>query len=133
MGRIFETTSKIAPRMMLDSNILIGYLNGDAAIIEKTQNWRSAGTVLFVSHVSVIEALSLPALSVEQVIEIERFLNDFIVIPIDMVISRKAAELRRLHALSVPDAVVAASAMVNRLRLVTRDKKLSKLFSAVLI
>ena len=118
---------------MLDSNILIGYLNGDAAIIATTQKWRTNGTVLFISHVSVIEALSLPALSVEQIVEIEQFLSDFIIIPIDMIISRKAAELRRVHDLSVPDAIVTASAQVNRLQLVTRDKKLLKLFSALSI
>jgi len=110
--------------MVLDSNVLIGYLNGDVAIRDALHAWRETGTVLFISQVSVIEALSYPALDAHEVKDIELFLGDFIAIPIDMEICRRAAELRRIHKFATPDAIIVASAMVNGLPLVTRDRKM---------
>jgi len=110
--------------MILDSNILIGYLNGDKKIVSALQTWRDAGALLFVSSVSAIEALSLSTLTQTDAREIERFLDDFIIIPVDMRIVSMAGELRRAYRLEVPDAAIAATAAVNNLSLVTRDKKL---------
>ncbi|MEK9154304.1 MAG: hypothetical protein AAB798_02425, partial [Patescibacteria group bacterium] len=68
--------------MILDSNILIGYLNGDERIIATLQTWRESGTVLFISATSAIEVLSLSSLTSDDVAGIEKFLDDFIVIPV---------------------------------------------------
>ena len=43
---------------------------------------------------------------------------------LDMTICRLAGELRRLHKLTVPDAMIVASAHISNLPLVTRDKKM---------
>lgn len=118
---------------MLDSNILIGYLNGDGHIISALQSWRSAGRVFFISHASVIEVLSLASLTSAQIARIENFLSDFIVISLDMDISRRAAALRRAHKLSLADSIIVASAESNNLPLITRDKTLQKLFSTIAV
>ena len=110
--------------MILDSNILIGYLNGDKDIIAALQTWRDSGTVLFISSVSAIEALSLSTLTRADVAEVDAFLSDFIIIPVDTRIVPVAGELRRGYRLSVPDAAIVATAIENRLSLVTRDKKM---------
>jgi len=110
--------------MILDSNILIGYLNGDKDIIATLQAWRESGAVLFISSVSAIEALSLSSLAPADVATTENFLSDFIVVPVDMQIVRTAGALRRAYRLSVPDATIIATAAVNNLPLVTRDKKM---------
>lgn len=110
--------------MILDSNILIGYLNGDADIISALQAWRESGAVLFISPVSAIEALSLASLSPGDVIYTENFLGDFILVPIDTRIIRMAGALRRGYRLNVADATIVATAAANNLPLVTRDKKM---------
>jgi hypothetical protein len=110
--------------MILDSNILIGYLNGDRSIISALQAWRENGAVLFISSVSAIEALSLSSLAPADVIVTENFLSDFIVVPVDMQVVRTAGALRRAYRLSVPDAAIIATAVTNNLPLVTRDKKM---------
>ena len=110
--------------MLLDSNILIGYLNGDPIIGSTLRSWREAGAVLFISHISVIEILSYPTLSAQEIVAIEDFLSDFIVIPLDMQVSRHAAEIRRLYKLLTPDAIIVGSAIANNLPLATRDKKI---------
>lgn len=110
--------------MILDSNILIGYLNGDVSIVSALQTWRDCGAVLFISPVSAIEALSLASLSTDDVITTENFLADFIVVPIDTQIIQTAGALRRAYRLNVPDATIVATAAANNLPLVTRDKKM---------
>ena len=110
--------------MILDSNILIGYLNGDKDIVFALQAWRDSGAVLFISSISAIEALSLSTLTQVDALKIEDFLADFIVIPVDMQIVRTASELRRAYRLDVPDAAIVATAVINKVPLVTRDKKL---------
>ena len=123
MGVAVEEVAQTAS-MILDSNIVIGYLNGDESIRSVLHVWREAGTVLFISHISVVEALSSPALFHDDIVRVERFLSDFIIIPLDMDISRRAAALRRSHKLGVPDAIIVASALANHLPLATRDKKI---------
>ena len=119
--------------MILDSNILIGYINGDEKIRTALYAWHESGTVLFISHVSVVETLSRAALTADDISRIESFLNDFIIIPIDMEIARYASALRRTHSLALADALLVATAHVSHVQLVSRDKKLQKLFSAVAI
>lgn len=113
--------------MILDSNIVIGYLNGDESIRDGLHVWRESGRVFFISHISIIEALSLSTLTSAQIGDIKNFLGDFVVIPLDMQVSLAAAESRRIHNLSLADSIIAAAARVNNLPLVTRDKKLRSL------
>ena len=110
--------------MVLDSNILIGYLNGDGSIISALRAWRDSGVVLFISAVSAIEALSLASLAPSNLAAIENFLQDFVLIPVDTRVITTAGELRRNYRLSVPDAAILASAVVNNLALATRDKQM---------
>ncbi len=124
VGKTHERIRETIPSMILDSNILIGYLNGDARIIATLQTWRESGTVLFISATSAIEVLSLSSLTSNDVAGIEKFLDDFIVIPVDMRLIGIAGHLRRAFRVSVPDAAIVATAITNHLPLVTRDKKL---------
>lgn len=118
--------------MILDSNILIGYLNGDERIIATLQSWRISGSVLFISSTSAIEVLSLSTLTQADTLAIEHFLNDFIIIPVDMHIATTAGALRRTYRLSVPDAAIVATAIINNLPLVTRDKKMRSVHGVML-
>src|SRR3989344_3357125 len=110
--------------MILDSNILIGYLNGDESIISTVQAWRMSGAVLFASTVSATETLSLSTLTPDDIPTVDGFLADFIIIPVDLHIARVAGALRQKHRLSVPDAIIVATAVTHNLPLATRDKKI---------
>lgn len=113
--------------MILDTNILIAYLAGEIKVVQALLAWRASGAPLFVSAISVTETLSHAPLRSEEIIVIERFLNDLIIIYPDATIIRLAAELRRMHTLSLPDAYITASAMTQHVPLITRDKHLLKL------
>ena len=56
---------------------------------------------------------------------IQLFLKECQVLLIDERIEVRATQLRRSGLLKLPDAIVAATAVVNDLRLLTLDKKLA--------
>lgn len=49
--------------MLLDSNILIGYLNGDEIITLNIQNYKAEERILFISAITVTEVLALASLT----------------------------------------------------------------------
>jgi len=114
-------------RYLLDSNILIGFLNDDKKII----NWilerkREDKLSLNISFISKIEVLGFKELKDDQVDELEKFLNTFYMLYLSDEIINLSAALRRKVSLPLGDAVVAASAISNKLILVTNDKVLIK-------
>ena len=112
---------------LLDSNILIDLLNGR----EETYSWimdqRKAGSILSASFISKVEVLSLRDLKDSQIKQIKDFLNTFEIHRFisDDILDTTAA-LRRKKLLTLGDAMIAATAIVGRMTLVTNDKKLLK-------
>ena len=114
-------------RYLLDSNILIGFLNGDKKIAdwiweEKKENKFS----LNISFIGKIEVLICKNLKDNQINDIEAFLNSFYMTYLNDEIINLSAALRRKEILSLGDAVIAATAISNKLILVTNDKILAK-------
>lgn len=114
-------------RYLLDSNILIGFLNGDKKIADwiwekKKENKFS----LNVSFIGKIEILSHKGLKDNQINDLEAFLNSFNMIYLNDEIINLSAALRRKGILSLGDAVIAATAISNKLILATNDKILVK-------
>ncbi len=118
--------------ILLDSNIIIGYLNGDTRVVETLDGLIRERRALFVSPVSIAEALCLPEATGENLIAIEQFLDGFIVIEPDKTIAKMAASLRRKHRLDIPDAFIVATAAVHSIPLATRDKRMRSVPGIVL-
>ncbi|MEK9154392.1 MAG: PIN domain-containing protein [Patescibacteria group bacterium] len=110
--------------ILLDSNIVIGYLNGDQHIVDTLDALVRNRVALFISPVSIAEALCLPDATGEKLATIEEFLDGFIVIDPDTAIAKLAASLRRSYKLDIPDAFIVATAMERSIPLATRDKKM---------
>ena len=110
---------------LLDSNILIDILNGREETYFWIMNQRKSGSILSVSFISKVEVLSLGGLKDIQIKQIKDFLNTF---EINRFISNDildtAAALRRKKLLTLGDAMIAATAIVGRMTLVTNDQKL---------
>lgn len=103
---------------LLDSNILIDYLNGlapAAEIIGKAQATN-------ISRVSWIEVL-VGAESLEQSAALRTWLARFTIIEIDAVIAERAIEIRQTYRLRLPDLLIWSSAQVNGLILVSRNTR----------
>lgn len=117
--------------ILLDSNIVIGYLNGDAAIIEKLDAFVRERRALFISLITVSEALCLPEAG-GNLATVEQFLDGFIIIEPDKEIAKIAAAIRRRNKLDIPDAYIVATAITRNIPLATRDKKMRSVPGIVL-
>jgi len=81
----------------------------------------------FVSAISEIELLSYPRLDTETEARIRSLLSSLTVIELVPAIKVEAIRLRRRHSVKVPDAIIAATAIVFDLELLTADQRLSRL------
>ena len=117
--------------MLLDSNIVIGYLNGETEIIKALNALKTDHQALFISSITIAEALSFSSVTSDKQLIIEQFLDGFIVIQPDKEIAKIAASLRREHGLDIPDAFIAATAMVHHIPLATRDKKIQAISNVI--
>jgi len=119
--------------MVLDTNILIAYLNGEPAVIDTLCRWRREGRALLISSISFAEVLALPALAPSDLRVVTRFLRTFLSVPFDDHLAETAATLGRLHGLKLPDAAIAATAAVHALPLVSRDRVFRRVVQIELI
>ncbi|MBK9731492.1 MAG: PIN domain-containing protein [Chitinophagaceae bacterium] len=106
---------------LLDTNILIGYYteNLPESIMEFVE--RVIKNSFNISFVNRLEVLGYPQLTKEQIADLETsFLNadEFWV---DDIIISKAILVSRAYNLRAADAIIAATAIVNGLHLVTND------------
>ena len=112
--------------MVLDTNILIAYLNEDARAIGAVNDWFSRHVALFISAVTYAELLALPEASPADLARIRDFLGYFVMVDVDKNIAETTATLKRKYKFKFPDAAIAASAIRTRSALVTRDRVLRK-------
>lgn len=112
---------------LLDSNILIDFLNGRKETYSWVMEQRRLGSALSVAFISRVEVLSMTELKDSQIKQIEDFLDTF---SVDLFLSKSvlttAAALRRKKLLTLGDAMIAATAIVGNMTLVTNDKRLVK-------
>lgn len=113
--------------MLLDSNILIACLAGDANVKGFVLSSRVQRVSLFISVITIAELTSLSSLTNTDLVRILSFADEFPVLQVDRGIAETAGQLRRTYRLALPDALIAATALVRGFPLVTRDKKLLRL------
>ena len=110
---------------LLDSNILINFLNGNKKEVNWIKNEKSKDSSLGFSLISRIEVLSLPKLKEEEIFQMEQFLSllkqtymgdDVVVL---------ASALRRNLNLTLGDAIITATAISYKAIFVTNDKLLA--------
>ena len=111
---------------LLDSNILIGYLNGDKKVVDWIFSQKTASAFLCISFVTSIELLSLKTLKDSDIDDIDKFLGSFSEVSINKEITQLSSALRRKNIVTLGDAIVTATAISKKYILVTNDKVLVK-------
>lgn len=112
--------------MVIDTNILIAYLDGQKDVVEAIQTWKSRSP-LFISSLSRIEMLALAKLTSTEIEEIKAFLENFISVPVDDRLAETAAAYRRNYKFGLADAIIIATATDKQLPLASRDKQFQKI------
>lgn len=105
---------------LADTNMLIDYLENKLPenSIELIDN-----IAIQLSVISRIEILAWQKASDEQIKILSDFISASTVFSLDEYVIIKSIEIRKTYRLKLPDAIIAATAVVNDLILLTRNKK----------
>ena len=104
---------------LIDTNIIIYYLEGEQAAVSFLQNNRGK---LAISSITWMETLSYPFSSDEEQV-VRTFLQEYRLIEISSPVMELTVEIRRKKKMKLPDTIIAASAVHHDLILVTRNIK----------
>jgi len=113
--------------LLLDTNIIIGFLGGHEWAVSFVRASTSSGAAFAVSQITRMELLSLPGMTAAEEERVGGFLSNVDVVGLSEAVERRAIGLRRAQRLKLPDAIIAATAMESGRTLVTCDAKLAKL------
>lgn len=106
---------------VLDTNSVIYYLNADSCM----NDYRNCS--FCISDITEIELLSYPKIEKQEEEKIKSFLSTCKTINIDYDVKNEAIFIRRNFKTKLADSIVAASAVVYGLPLITADKGFKKI------
>jgi predicted nucleic acid-binding protein len=108
----------LAPGLLLDSNVLIDVLRGEAQALAWIESHGSAAAISVISWMEILVGCQ-PA----EAEAVEQWLGGFRRLELSQAIAAEAVSCRRSLALKLPDAVILATARCHRLQLVTRNTR----------
>ena len=109
-------------RIVLDSTAVIKYLQNELTLDDIGGN----GCERYVSVITRMEALSYPDITPEEEQRTLDFLSACIVIPLNRQVEKEAIQLRRSIKRRLPDSIVAATAVILGITLLSHDPHLVK-------
>jgi predicted nucleic acid-binding protein len=106
--------------VLLDTNVLVYHVAGDPGatkFLDETIARRS----FCLSILSMIEFLGWHGHTDEEFVECKELIELATILPVSKEVADKAIELRRVKRIKLADAVIASTAIVNNLSLVTKN------------
>jgi predicted nucleic acid-binding protein len=107
-------------RFLIDTNVLIYFLNGNAPSDDELLSTLLENDFA-ISTITLVELLSWKLLSKNDVNQVIKNLEGVKIISVNTDTSIKAAELRRIFQIKLPDAIIAATCLMEGLTLLTND------------
>jgi len=105
-----------------DTNTVIYYLQQQFPIAgEKFMDEIAAKEPPTISVITEIELLCWKTATEKDLNVLRSFINDVLVIELEQSIKEKTANLRKTYKIKLPDAIIAATALVYNLTLITRN------------
>lgn len=104
-------------KYLIDSNIIIYHLNGNKAV---TSFLRQNITQCAISQITYLEVMSF-AYSETEANAVKQFLDQFSLIDVTKPITLACIKNRQIKKIKVPDNIIAATAQVHELTLVTHN------------
>jgi predicted nucleic acid-binding protein len=116
--------------IFIDTNVIINYFKAEPRAVNFFEKYKNKNNFV-ISIITKIELTSYPNLIEEELLKIEKFLKEFIIIPVDENIASICSYLRRKYKTKLGDAIIAATAIYYNSSLLTfntRDfKKIKEL------
>ena len=108
----------MAGQYLIDTNSVIDYLDNKlpangANLLDKEE--------LDISVITRMELLAWPNAEEEQISVLSQFINSVVTRSLDEPVILKGIEIRKEYRIKLPDAIIAATALVYNLSLVTRN------------
>ena len=105
-------------RYLMDTNTVIEFLGNklpqkSAVFLENIPT--------YISIITRIEVLGWLNATKEQITALQSYINTTSIYPLDEIIILKTIELRQQHRIKTPDAIIAATALVYNLTLLSRN------------
>jgi predicted nucleic acid-binding protein len=110
-------------KFLIDTNIIIYYLDNripDSQLSTLESIFKSSFNI---STITKIELLGWHRINNEIKSKVESFLSRANVIYINSQIENKAIEIKQINKIPIPDAIIAATAIINNFTLTTRNRK----------
>jgi predicted nucleic acid-binding protein len=109
-------------RWLLDTNVVIDAFAGRADTVRVIRSARAAALDwIGYSAVTRLEVLGFPGLTAADELGLRNLLGQFSEAPIDAAVIERAIEIRKTVRIKIPDALVAATALIYGANLVTRN------------
>ncbi|RYE09602.1 MAG: type II toxin-antitoxin system VapC family toxin [Sphingobacteriaceae bacterium] len=108
------------PQYLIDTNVIIDYLenklsNSGLAVINEALDTKCS-----ISIITKIELLVFNA-PAEHYQLLKNFINDVEIIDLTSAVADRTIAIRKLYKIKLPDAIIAATALVHKFALVTRN------------
>ncbi len=111
-------------KYLWDSNIVIYYLKQQfPQVVEKIVDNLANESQTAISFISEIELLCWKTATDNDLKVLNGFISDCFVIELEQAIKIKTVEIRKAYNIKLPDAIIAATAIIHGLILVTRNEK----------
>lgn len=104
--------------ILVDTNIFLYLMNGNDTIEEILQSKN-----IYVSFMTELELVGFKNITPKEEKQVHNLLNDCSIILLNDRIKEKYIDLRRKYHLKLADAVIAATAIVYNMPLITADKQ----------
>lgn len=109
------------PYYLIDSNAVIDYLGNRLPLTGMAFMNEVVDSIAHVSVITKIEVLGFDAPK-EDVLVVSGFMDDSVVLYITEEIAQRCIELRKSYSIKLPDAIIAATALVYDMGLITRNR-----------
>ncbi|WP_338871376.1 type II toxin-antitoxin system VapC family toxin [Spirosoma sp. SC4-14] len=111
-------------KYLWDTNTVIYYLQRQfPAGAEEFMDGLLAEAIPCISAITEIELLCWKTATEKDIEILHSFIQDTVLIELERPVKLKTAEIRKQHGIKLPDAIIAATAVIYELILVTRNTK----------
>jgi len=109
-------------RFMLDTNVIIGTLNNDLDLLVFLETFPDCE--IYINPIVAIEVLAKASMSENEEAAARALLDSFKWTEIDKAVCEVAVQIRRAKELRLPDALIAASAIILNATVLSNDPHL---------